>query len=365
MNNRPDIETNSEIMAEACGWVAQIESGSMSASDMAALREWMERSPAHAREIKSVAALSKQLSTLTDLAPTLETSAGVRSRLRKQPQRRFASPAIAIAILTITAGALLALLRMPAGNDAPEIYQTAIGEYETIVLEDGTNVSLNTDSQIEVAFNERERRVRMIKGEALFEVASNPMRPFVVYSDTAVAEAVGTSFVLRLLRNALTELAVVEGVVAFSSLEALGPSAAPTPNDTASGETEHSIQNITKVVVTAGQTLTSGDIPKLVAEKGAPDLSVLSDRELQRRLSWTEGFLEFSQTPLETVVAELTRHNDVTIEIADPSLKSLEFGGIFRTGDVDELLDALSGLGVAVERHGDKTYRLYSVSAAE
>ena len=364
MKNRPDIETDSEIVSEACAWVAQIESGAMSASDMAALREWMERSPVHAREIRSVAALSGRLSVLTELAPALEASAGVHSKLRKQPQRRFVTPAVAVIMLVITAGALLTLLHTPAAIDAPTIYQTAIGEYETIVLDDGTSVSLNTDSQIEVAFSESERRVRMINGEALFEVAPNPTWPFVVYSDTAVAEAVGTSFVLR-LRDAITELAVVEGAVAFSSLTVMDASADRTPNAAVPAEPERLLQDIERVVVTAGQTLTSGDIPKLVAEQGAPDLSILSDREIQRRLSWTEGFLEFSQTPLETVVAELTRHNDVTIEIADPSLKSLKFGGIFRTGDVDELLDALSGLGVAVEQQDDKTYRLLSASENE
>ena len=157
------------------------------------------------------------------------------------------------------------------------------------------------------------------------------------------------------LRNAITELAVVEGVVAFSSITSpieqtsitLAPADQPSP-----------ATNPASVVVTAGQTITSDEILSLDGGRAASALSSLTEREIQRKLSWTEGFLEFSQTPLEQVIAELTRHNDVTIEIADPSLKDLKFGGIFRTGDVEELLDALSNLGVAVEYKDNNTYRL-------
>ena len=357
MKNRETIPTTNEIAAEACAWVAQMESGDMSASDLSALREWMGRSPAHAREIRAVAALSGQLAEMTELAPMLEAAAGVHSGLRKAPRRaRFAAPVFAAALAAIVAAGLLFALRPPAGDAAPDAYQTAIGEYETFVLADGTAVSLNTDSRIEVLYDRAERRIRMVRGEALFEVETDPARPFVVVSDTAVAEAIGTSFVVR-LRNAVTELAVVEGVVAFSEVARAVTEPQPASHD-ASGADENALAAAAKVVVAAGQALTSRDISIVAAQDNPSALVMLSERDIQRKLSWTEGFLEFSQTPLEDVVAELTRHNDVMIEIADPSLKTLRFGGIFRTGDVDELMGALSGLGVAVDRQGENQYRL-------
>ena len=357
MNTGPTIKSDGEITSEACAWIAQLESGDLSASDLAALREWMGRSPAHHQEIIDIAELSGQLSALTELAAPLEGSAAVRHELRKpaRMRRHFAATLAAVVLFLAVGGAFVTTLLFDA-DATPEIYKTAVGEYQTFSLADGTNVSLNTDSQIEVDFNDAERRVRLISGEALFEVASNPKRPFVVYSDTAIAEAVGTSFVVR-LREAVTELAVVEGVVAFSklpvSIEAPLKSRPKEPIKEKPG-----LADPERVFVRAGQALTSSDLTAALTTPARENIPVLTERDLQRKLSWTDGFLEFSETPLEDVVEELTRHNAVSVEIADPALKQLEFGGIFRIGDVEQLLGALEGLGVEVVDQGENQYQL-------
>ena len=364
MNNRSDIKSDKEIVSEACAWVAQLESGNLSASDLAALREWMGRSPAHAREIHAIAGLSGQLSILAEFAPSLEASVSVGNRLRKSFRiGGIAFPAFAaIAAFVIVSGVVISAY-LYNGNAAPNIYKTTIGEYRTIALVDGTTVSLNTDTQIEVDYNDSERRVRLINGEALFEVASNPKRPFVVYSENAVAEAVGTSFVVR-LKEAVTELAVVEGVVAFSklplSMERLPPSGAKEPSRE---KLPTAIPPLERVIVKAGQALTSTELTTVTVLAEEPNIPVLTERDLQRKLSWTDGFLEFSETPLEDVVYELTRHNDISIEIADPDLRDLKFGGIFRTGDVEQLLDALAGLGVVIEDQGDNQFMLHAAES--
>jgi len=356
MMSHSDTRIDGEIRAEACAWIAQLESGALSSSDLAALREWMDRSPAHASEIRNIAKISGALSVLTDLAPALEKAAGANHSLRRAPIR-FSGGARALtasfALLVITAAVAAAFLFNT--DQTPSIYKTAVGEYQTVTLPDGTDVSLNTDSQIEVDFSDAERRVRLVHGEALFDVASNPKRPFVVYSDTAIAEAVGTSFVVR-LREAVTELAVVEGIVAFSKL---APSLAPAPQQKKTpNEAPAPAPPVERVIVTAGQALTSTEITTIAAAAVVQEIPTLSERDLQRKLSWTDGFLEFSETPLADVIEELTRHNRVSIEIVDPDLKELKFGGIFRTGDVEQLLGALEGLGVAVERQDQDRYLL-------
>lgn len=359
MKSQSTIEPNGEIISEACAWVAQLESGPLSASDMAALREWMGRSPAHVKEIRSIANLSGQLSVLTELTTALDKSAGVSHALRREARGpwRYAQAFAAAFAFVVVAGILISALVFN-NRATPEIYKTAVGEYQAIVLNDGTEVSLNTDSQIEVDYTEQERRIRLINGEALFDVASNQKRPFVVYSDTAIAEAVGTSFVVR-LRNAVTELAVVEGVVAFSKLpSSIDVRVNRDVVDSVSKENAPSNELGRSVMVKAGQALTSQDLNIIEEETSIQEITVLTERDLLRKLSWTDGFLEFSETPLEDVVEELTRHNQISIEIADPDLRQLKFGGIFRTGDVEQLLGALEGLGVVVEHKGDNQYQL-------
>lgn len=345
MKKETEITPDKEIIGEASAWVAQIESGALSGADMAALREWMSRSPAHRREIRAIAELSGALSALTELADPVAAASGARSEARKSLSRpAFAAPALAACAIIVAAAVFAFASLRPASGDGPNIYRTAVGEYRSVDLEDGTTIELNTNTQIEVDYEKNERRVRLVNGEALFEVAKNPDRPFIVYSDAAVAEAVGTSFVLR-LRDRITELSVVEGAVAFFKL--------PETMDAAAARVKESADLLkapARVVLRAGQTLSSDAIPPEGGAPGGPGIATITERDIQRKLSWTEGLLDFSQTSLEEVVAEVTRHNDISIEIADPSLKDVKFGGIFRTGDVEPLLEALEGLGVDVER---------------
>ena len=323
--------------------MAQLETGHLSASDIAALREWMARSPQHAREIKEIAAHSGDLSLLTDMAEPM--AAAIGSGLRR-PAWPLRAPRLAFSFGAVAVMAFALVLSVMAINPTstdPAIYKTAIGEIQSIELADGTIVKLNTASQIEIDFTKKQRRVRLVSGEALFDVAHNPTRPFKVYAGETVSEAIGTSFVVR-LRDAVTELAVVEGVVAFSKL---AQSALPEANEA----TPEAVTSATepRVIVKAGNVLTSKQIRDVEIANAIVELPVIETREIQRKLSWTEGLFDFSQTPLDEVVAEITRHHDVSIEIVDPDLRALKFGGMFRTGDVDSLLEALEDLGLVVE----------------
>lgn len=352
MSDSLNITPAAEITVEACAWVAQLETGRLSASDIAALREWMARSPQHAREIKGIAEHSGDLSLLTDMAEPM--AAVIESGLRR-PAWRLRAPRLAFAAVAAMAFALVVSITLinPISTDSA-IYKTAIGEIQSIELPDGTTVKLNTASQIEIDFTKMQRRVRLVSGEALFDVAHNSARPFKVYAGETVSEAIGTSFVVR-LRNTVTELAVVEGMVAFSNLaQSVRPAdtQAVTPEiaEPASGQ---------RVIVNAGNILTSTQIGEAELANAPVELPVIETREIQRKLSWTEGLFDFSQTPLDEVVAEITRHHDVSIEIVDPDLRALRFGGMFRTGDVESLLEALEGLGLVVEHVSDDVILLH------
>ena len=88
-------------------------------------------------------------------------------------------------------------------------------------------------------------------------------------------------------------------------------------------------------------------------------MQVVSEREQLRELSWQEGLHDFSNTPLEEVVAELSRYSTTKIEITDPALGELEFGGVFRIGDTQPLFEALeTAYGVEVNYLGDERVTL-------
>ncbi len=115
---------------------------------------------------------------------------------------------IAAAAVTVAIGVSLLALN-PFGS---QTYSTRVGEQRTCKLDDGSMVYLNTDSRLEVDFSDRVRNIRLVRGEALFVVARNTHRPFIVTSNTAAVRAIGTRFNVRTRADA-TDVVVVEGVV--------------------------------------------------------------------------------------------------------------------------------------------------------
>lgn len=359
MNGKIQNFDRSDVTAEACAWIAQFETGDMTPEDFAAFKEWMQRSPRHASEMKRLAYLSQDLDMLTDMAGPLEGATTQFSEIvarRKRPFWRRASVAFASAAMLVVAAGGVYLHRQMDRPDAsePVMIATAIGDYEERVLPDGSVVELNSNSHIELEFSREERKIRLRRGEAFFRVASNPARPFVVVAGDNQITAVGTAFAVRLFDVAdQFEVTVTEGRVAVS---------APPPSlaAAAAGAVEQAEANADLLVLKAGQNIVVSSLPGQLALEAAPIIE-MSERELQRKLSWQEGLFDFSETPLIDVIEEVSRHTAMQIEITDPQLRNLEFGGVFRTGETAALLHALEvSFDIEVEYVDDQHVRLRS-----
>ncbi len=332
MASIPDIKMDEQISAEACAWVAQLESGNLSRADIAALKEWISRSPAHASEIEAIASLSGQLSELTKCMSFVGSKRNDNIIIRRRAPliSAFAAVVVLIGILSFSYSAL--------NNPPTETIQlaTLTGEYETYTLSDGSVVNLNTNSRLEVEYSKETRRIRLISGEALFDVVSDPERPFIVYAGTSQSEALGTSFSVKLY-NHIAELLVLEGVVSFSH------------------NTIESAQDLErlprqKVVLNAGQGIALDTYSPQDTPLSAAQIESIPEREMLRRISWTEGLLEFSDTPFREVVQEVNQHIQSPLRIVDERLYEKRIGGIYRAGDKEAMLEAFERLGVDVDR---------------
>ncbi len=348
MSNSFEIKKGQQVASEAYAWFAQLDTGNLSSADRAAFREWINRSPRHAAEFKTVVALSDDLDVLNELFEPLLTEAPPK------PRRPFfqvvAAPIAALSVMV--AISVLVYAQFFQVGTSREFYATGIGEYQTIELADGSIAKLNTATTIEVTFSKKRREIRLAKGEAYFDVVTNASRPFVVYAGDTLAQAVGTAFSLRLYESG-TELIVTEGKVAFANLH---------PNEVATNRIALPDQN-------GAVSEANSDSPVLVSEGHHISSSItdgpvhptrLQGDTQQRRLSWTEGLFDFSNTPLPDVVREVGRHTTLQISIADPALNDVNFGGVFRIGDVDTLLEALPNVGVTVEYVDEKSVILHS-----
>lgn len=308
------------------------------------------------------ARLSEDTNLLGDMAGSIgmvaqerrETVSARRAGLTLTKLASFAACAVAVIVVGVN-------LHDTAEPDwSPYTVSTSIGQLEEFALSDGSVMKLNTNSQAEVDFHAARRRIRLLKGEAFFDVAHDASRPFLVVAGDKTVKAVGTAFSVRWTDDDLS-VTVSEGRVAFAPVESLQTAQSSqaaiieSGGEAAPGEIVISAE--APLFLDAGQKLS-------FADKGVPTLiASVSPHEIQTELSWREGFLDFSQTPLSEIIDEINRYTTVRIEISDQELRELEFGGIFRTGEIEPLLDALElSFDIQVDRVDEEYVRIYRVA---
>lgn len=256
-------------------------------------------------------------------------------RIRRRRNRRVIGGVVAVAL----AGLVWRANFNSAGDGSPVAVSGRASALVVLptkqILPDGSVVELKEGAEIAVDFSSVTRSVRLLRGEAHFQVAKNPPRLFVVSASGVEARAVGTAFSVQ-LGAASVEVLVTEGRVAVDHPALSAPSAAPTvPSaETASG----------RVVVAPPAMVDAGN--RVVVELHAPtlarrDVEALSDAELAEKLSWRVPRLQFSGTPLAEVVTLFNRHSGSRLALADAALGRLQLSGVLRADNVDSLLRLL------------------------
>ncbi len=293
------------IRNEAAAWIMQLHASDRSANADDALREWLAQSAAHREAFEAA-------SDMWNAGATLPVSViGRMARADRRPAPVWRRP-VPIAA-TFVFAAILAGVAYRSGGSA---LTTGVGEQRTLSLEDGTRVTLNTATRLKVAFGDRARRVSLESGEALFDVARNPDRPFVVSVAGHEVTALGTSFVVR-YEHARTEVTLMEGKV----------SVAPLSSGKADGGDAHS----GATVLQPGERLT-------LAEYAQPKL----DRPaLDRVTAWKRGQAAFQNTPLPAAIEEMNRYSKRKLVIGDDAAAAVRVSGIFRVGESETFALAL------------------------
>jgi transmembrane sensor len=223
-----------------------------------------------------------------------------------------------------------------AGADATAVesrtYRTAIGERLSTRLADGSEIMLNTDSQLEVEYSATERIVVLNRGEAIFRVARDPARPFGVRVGERVVQAVGTVFNIKKNTQDDVEVTVTEGQV-----RVMHPATRGTGN---------------RLTVVPELTLVAGDLA--VLREFGDQVRRVESVQIEANLAWQHGTLVYRGETLVDVLADMSRYTTVRFRIADDSLRDRQVGGYFRAGDVDGLLLALrESFDIELHREGD------------
>lgn len=344
------MASNAEIERVAAGWLARREAG-WSEAEQAEFRAWLDASVAHrvawirletgwqrAARLKALGAgLPSGQVPPPGVWPELPTAEGERTLSARRAdlrdvvfRERLQQRPLRFPRWLATAALLFAAIGLAGwwqfGGIERAGYATALGETQRFELADGSIILLSSDSRVDVVYSRRQRSLRLAQGEAFFEVAPNPERPFAVEADSRRVVAVGTRFSVR-REDAGLRVAVTEGRVRLED----------------GGQ-----RDVAPTLLIAGMVAMAG--------RDGVRLRQQSADEMEDLLRWREGLLVFRSTPLAEAVAEFNRYNAHKLVVDDPSIAAIPVGGSFRWANADAFVRVLEqGFGLRVERRDDET----------
>jgi transmembrane sensor len=324
-------EELTSISQQAAHWWVELHNVDASAAEKREFVEWVARAPECVEACVRIAQVHAAVSRAKVRWPETSAEELVRDALaapgdsvvplrphvpwkreekREEEPRR---PALRWAAALAASVMVAASLRWWFMLARTEQFQTKVGEQHSLVLADGSRVTLNTASKIEVRLRADHRSVQLLQGEALFEVTHDARRPFDVFAGNVVVRAVGTRFDIdrRATRTAVT---VVEGRVAMI---AAGSATGTLP------------------VLSARDRV-------IVDSAGPGDLE--HNVNLAETTAWMQHQLVFHRRPLGEIADEFNRYNVGRIEIRSPLLREQEVTGTFRSNDVASFMAVLAGI---------------------
>lgn len=339
------------IAQQAADWFVRNLGGLTSLDERAEFAAWLKSSPLNVEEYLRTAVASRdiQAAALVDntsvdelLGSNTEPDDSVVVPLRHLQQANYARPGILRSWPSLARVAACVFLLFVVGGiwserdgqrfNLPKAYKTAHGEQHSWLLPDGSSVSLDSDTWVVVSFDDRERVVRVERGQALFQVAHEPNRRFRVAAGDAGVIAIGTKF--NVARTAgSTQVTVVEGKVAVFT------GAAPQAS--------------------AGVTLPSHVTALKAGEQSRIDdhsqPSQPSPVNLQRAVAWVQHQIAFDQQPLGEVADAFNRYSDTPIVIANERVRGILISGVFDAYDTASFVAFLSRLNdVNVDQRPDQ-----------
>jgi transmembrane sensor len=286
--------TNNEIDNLAADWAVRRDLGPLNAQEQAEFEAWLNADVRHLGAYGRAEAVLARLERLNTVGRETDEAPAAANWTRRR------TLIAAGAATAAAAGIGIALYPRGAG----ETMSTEIGQMREVVLADGSIVSLNTDTEISVAYTSQARNITLTRGEAFFEVAKNKARPFVVTAGSTQVRAVGTAFTVSHLAEKPIQVLVKEGIV---ELQRSDVPQAPAVRATA---------NVRAIV-----------------PPDAPIITVIMPEEkLVRDLEWQHGRIALDNETLADAAGEFARYSEVRI-IVDPSVSAKTVTGLFAAGD--------------------------------
>lgn len=308
--NATSLPIDSDADEQASLWAARLEATHLTPEQRIAFDAWLAADPSHRIRLSSYCQLSADLEPR--LAALAEAGRVAAPFTFEHPARRLRVFATGAAL---AAAACAAFIFWPSRPTVDWVHQiaTASGQFETLDLPDGTRIDLFPQTNLHVDLSSPERRVRLAAGEAYFDVAHDPSRPFIVETPAGAVRVTGTAFSVEASPEGMLNVLVAQGSVQVHPGEG----------------------SVAPLALKAGQ--------RLAAAVNNLHLDTLSPEAVDAALAWREGQVVFDATPLAEALARFARYHGRGL-VASPEAARLTVGGRYRLNDLDGFLAALEAV---------------------
>ncbi|AKU51774.1 FecR domain-containing protein [Xanthomonas arboricola] len=301
----------------AAAWVGREDGDRLTPAERMQRDRWLAEDVRH----RGAYARAHAVHLHFDRARALGQGFGAEATRSRRTHRRGRWLAALAACVVAAATGMLALQQVVPDHGAPGSghHLTRIGEVLRLPLADGSAVTLNSGSEVVVEFSAARRQVQLLRGEALFDVAKDRQRPFVVMAAGAEVRAVGTSFSVRRRQDDAVKVVVREGTVDVEADQR-------TP------------QRVT------------ANMLAMVSPTRAVQVQPLPARRVQQLLVWREGMIAFDGDTLAQAAAEFARYNDMRILIDDPAVARRTVVGLYSANDPEGFARSVAlSMGLQIE----------------
>jgi len=328
-------ETSSEIDAAAADWALRMDEAALDGKQQAKFERWLSadvrRVGAYARaqavlvHVKRAKALGTEFEPSSYNSHPLPRDAAEAIRPERPDRPVLTRRRMLIGASAVAASGAIAFF-VPSDSAVARVYETGRGETRLIPLEDGTTVTLNTQSRISVSLDRAARLVTLERGEALFKVASNKHIPFLVQAGDMSLRAEKATFSVCQLDERPLEVKVCDGSVEME-------------RSSFATRRTHVLGANVRATLSQNGTIIQRDVPP---------------EAMERELAWQEGMLSFVDTPLSQAAEEFARYSNRRIRIADVAVGAETVTGRFSATNPEGFARAVAlGLNLNVRSTPD------------
>ena len=307
-NTKASPKLSDAVLEEAAGWRMRMDDAGWTGVDEAALDAWLAADPAHEQAFAAAGDVFDYFEEHAAAPEMMRARRDAIHRAQKQAGGRWTERALRLPAPTriaagIAAAAVLGAAVYPA-VDGKDVYSTDFGERRVVTLADGSKISLDGETKLVVRYTKGARELKLVSGQARFDVARDPLRPFKVAARDQTVVATGTAFNIDVSAPVVC-VTLIEGRALVLRREAR------------------------PIELEGGQQLLASARP------------VVEHANLTETTAWQQGKIIFDDEPLTEAVERVNRYSERRV-VVDASARSQRVSGVFNAGDVDAFVEAVT-----------------------